>query len=174
MAIEIELTGAERIIASLRKIAAATAGPRPGLSVVATSVRNNLKAGFRAGTAPDGARWAPLRHRRGQPLRDTGRLANSFVQEVSSDEAVVGTNVCYAIVHQFGATVEAGTAPHKTLCGQMTKGSPFLAWQDDGGTWHRAKKVTIPKRPFMPEGGLPERWAADALDALARAVGGSL
>jgi phage gpG-like protein len=63
--------------------------------------------GFRKSVDPYGNAWAPLKHRRGQPLLDTGRLRASFAARVLPDGIVVGTNVEYAAVHQTGATIKA-------------------------------------------------------------------
>ncbi len=53
-------------------------------------------------------------------LQKSGRLRNSIVPRVSDDEVVVGTNLKYAAIHQFG------------------------------GMAGRGRKVKIPARPFMP------------------------
>lgn len=57
---------------------------------------------FEKSITPDGKKWAPLKVRRGQPLRDTGRLLASITPRSSASGFSVGTNVIYAAVHQFG------------------------------------------------------------------------
>jgi phage virion morphogenesis protein len=174
MAITTTLSATDRVAKALNVIAGVLRDAQPALEVVASSIKTNIKLGFRTGTAPDGARWRPLRHRSGQPLKDTGVLANSITHRTTKTEAEIGTNVCYGIVHQFGATVEAGKPPHKTLCGLMTKGSPYLRFKGQGGKDIFAKKVVIPPRPFMPQDTLPDDWADDAMVRLAKAVGDKL
>lgn len=44
----------------------------------------------------------------GKILQRSGRLASSIVQRFDSNQAVVGTNVVYAAIHQFGGQ----TKPH--------------------------------------------------------------
>jgi len=61
-----------------------------------------LKLGFRSSVDPYGATWAPLSHRKGKPLLDTGRLRNSFSSQASADGFRIGTNVVYAPHHQYG------------------------------------------------------------------------
>jgi len=56
----------------------------------------------------------------GKTLQDTGHLAGSIDFEVKGNELIVGTNVEYAAIHQFGG--KAG----------------------------RAKKTIIEARPFLP------------------------
>lgn len=166
----IEVTGAEKVVKALSAIAQVLGDVRPALTVVAGSLKTNIQLGFKTGHAPDGSPWRSLRMRSGQPLKDTGRLAASIVYRTDATSAEIGTNVCYGIVHQFGATVEAGQPPHQTICGQMTKGSPFLRWTDEGGKSHFAKRVHIPPRPFLPTEGLPPAWSQDAMQRLSAAV----
>lgn len=95
----------------------------------------------------------------GQPLRDTGRLNRSIVSQSDADGVTVGTNVKYARVHQFGATIK----PRK---------KPFLVFPGPSGQMIFAKRVTIPARPFMPlrKGAevvaLPPPWSVLVVGAL--------
>jgi phage virion morphogenesis protein len=66
------------------------------------ALHSNTLMNFRRGTEPDGTPWLPLKTRRGQPLRDTGRLMRSITWEANDDTAVIGTNVIYARAHNFG------------------------------------------------------------------------
>lgn len=43
-------------------------------------------------------------------LQDSGRLRNSIVREYDQANAVVGTNVVYAGIHNFGGTIRPKTA----------------------------------------------------------------
>lgn len=61
-----------------------------------------IDAGFASSRDPYGQRWQPLKVRRGQPLRDTGRLQRSFSGSSDPNGFKVGTDVVYANVHQFG------------------------------------------------------------------------
>jgi phage gpG-like protein len=128
--------------------------------------------GFNDQQDPWGNAWAPLSplSRSGQPLRDTGRLMNSISSMIEGDKLTVGTNVCYGLVHQFGATVTAQKPTGSNLCGYTPKGAPRLAWSA-GGAIHFAKSVTIPARPFMPikpggNGELPEQWEDELRDSI--------
>ena len=126
---------------------------------IGRAIRTRVEMGFRNTTDPYGDKWQSLKYRSGQPLSDTGRLRNSISYEVQGDALVVGTNVCYAIVHQFGATVEATGKKGVGLCGESRKGASLLAFPTPGG-WIRAKKVTIPARPIFPDSrGMPPAWA---------------
>jgi phage gpG-like protein len=48
----------------------------------------------------------------------------------------VGSDLVYAPVHEFGATIKA-------------KRKPYLVFQLPGGEWRSAKMVYIPERPFI-------------------------
>lgn len=86
-------------------------------------------------TAPDGTPWAP--NRAGTPiLTDTGQhLLASVASTSTAEEAEWGASWEFAHIHQDGATISA-------------KNAPALRFQS-GGSWHSAKSVTIPARPFV-------------------------
>lgn len=90
---------------------------------------------FRRSVAPDGTAWAAIKHRKGKPLVDTGRLRNSIIVESSDTEAVIGTNLIYAPVHQFGATIKP-------------KNGKFLRFKI-GNKEIFTKQVVISARPFI-------------------------
>ena len=132
------------------------------LGIAGRAIIDLIGQGFNDGADPWGQPWKPLsgRSRSGQPLRDTGRLANSIAMQISGDTLEVGTNVCYAPVHQFGAKIIAGPGTGSGMCGYQRKGAKLLAWSA-GGAIHYAKQVTIPARPFLPindSGTLPGTW----------------
>lgn len=64
-------------------------------------VRESIRTNFAVGGRPE--KWQPLKVRQGQPLRDTGRLQNSITSRVRGGVVLVGTNVEYAAVQNFGA-----------------------------------------------------------------------
>lgn len=122
---------------------------RPLLDRIGRVMLADTRMNFRQGKGPGGTPWEPLRIRRGQPLRDTGRLQNSITYAVSDTEVEIGTNVAYAAVHQSGATITPKNGPHLVFPGP--RGMIF------------AKKVTIPARPFI---GLEQRQAGKINDAI--------
>ena len=97
---------------------------------------------FRAEKDPWGTAWqrlsqSTLRQRRQgkgtgghKILRDTGRLAGSISYRASAEQVVVGTNVVYAAIHQFGGDIQH-QAHTKTLYFRTNKagtavGSKFV------------------------------------------------
>lgn len=165
----VQFTNPPEDIQSALASLSAIATPAFAVKTVATSLTDLIKLGFNDGEEPWGAPWAKPKYRPGQPLRDTGRLMNSIGFEMTGDEALVGTNVCYGMVHQFGAHIVAGKPSGNQVCGYKPKGAALLRWAV-GGKWYSAKEVTIPARPFLPirnsQVDLPVAWVEDILDAL--------
>lgn len=54
---------------------------------------------FRSGGRP---KWLGLKYRNGKPLVDTEGLRESITKLADNDTAVVGTNMVYAAIHNFG------------------------------------------------------------------------
>jgi phage gpG-like protein len=135
------------------------------LKAAAAEARTQIALEFRQSVDPSGQPWAPLKHRRGQPLRLTGRLANSFTSEVTAKGFRVGTNVSYAVFHQQGTK---GHKAHQRFQAVGKKGR-FVSRKSRSGS--SAKKTSvrmlnfregggvIPKRQMIPEGTLPPRWS---------------
>lgn len=117
---------------------------------------------FRSSLSPYGVRWAALKLRQGQPLRDTGSLMNSITYVAETNSVVVGPGFGPsskgAAVQQFGATIVA----------KNPRG--LLAFKPRGSSrWIFARQVTVPARPYLPTraGGLPADWTG----AILREVG---
>lgn len=130
----------------------------PVYATIGRVLVNRIRLGFKMGTSPYGNAWAKLKIRRGEPLRDTGRLQRSITARADASGVVIGTNLKQAPVHQFGATINA-------------KPGRRLVFPGPGGRLIFAKRVTIPARPFMPlvsrnKVDLPADWALSASRAL--------
>lgn len=139
---------------------------RPALMSMGEDIRDFIAERFDLGSDPWGAPWAPLsavtlsNPRRGtnaQPLRDTGRLANSIQVAVVGSDVLVGTNVPYAPVHQFGQPQGAS--------GRTRRGGP-IPWGD------------IPARAFFPIRGNefdpPEALADELIETIRSYFGEAL
>jgi phage gpG-like protein len=122
-------------------------------------LRTLILLGFKQSKDPWGRAWLPLRFRSGQPLLDTGRLRSSITYVATSQFVEVGTNVRYARTHQFGAVIKPKSKPALVFPNKLAGGLVF------------AKKVTIPKRPFMPldaqgQLDLPGSWQKGLLGVI--------
>jgi len=145
--------------AKLKALMATTSDMRPVYATVGRVIVNRIRLCFKLGVDPWASPWAALKIRRGQPLRDTGRLQRSITANPDATGVTIGTNVQHARVHQFGATIEPKKAKR-------------LVFPGPSGRMIFAKKVTVPARPFMPlKRGysvvtLPPSWSADMTRAL--------
>lgn len=110
---------------------------------------------FETSRDPHGRPWPKLQTRAGQPLLDTGRLRNSITRkEVNGGGFIIGTNVEYAAIHNYGGVIKA-------------KNAPVLRFRV-GKQWVSKKSVTIPRRQFLPDSGrLSSTWE-EAFVELAR------
>lgn len=149
----------EGVKAKLRALDKATQDMQPVYATIGRVLVNRIRLCFKLGIDPWGNPWQALKFRKGQPLRDTGRLNRSIVSKVDASGVTVGTNLIYAPVHQFGATI-------------VPKNKPRLVFPGPNGSLIFAKKVTIPARPFMPlrrgaqTVALPPDWSVLVVRAL--------
>lgn len=107
---------------------------------------NDFKMGFRLSVAPDGEKWKPLKHREGQPLRDTGRLRNSITFQASEKYVEIGTNVVYGRAHQFGVTKQNVPEHTKLINQAFGKKLKFPVYATVKA---HTKNPKIPARPFL-------------------------
>ena len=113
----------------------------PVMAAIGTGLVGTTHRRFVSQTAPGGGKWAApnpeyakmKRNRR--ILTESGRLRDSINSRPGRDSVRVGTNVIYAGVHQFGATIKPKNASH--LVFRLASGLVM------------AKSVTIPARPFL-------------------------
>ena len=98
----------------------------------------SVKRNFLNKKNSDGSGWKALKFRKGQALRDTGRLFGSITNAYDKKNAVVGTNVKYAAVHQYGYNFK----PTKKQRG-------FFLSQSILKNIAFASVVKIPKREYM-------------------------
>ena len=114
--------------------------PSPLLAELGEYGLRSTRARFKTQTAPDGTAWAALqpwyqkekRRNKNRILTLNGYLRGQMTWQFVGDRTVeIGSNLPYAAVHQFGATIKPRAA--KVL---MFRG-------------HVAKSVTIPARPYL-------------------------
>lgn len=149
---------ASQILDKLRELEQRAGGMQPVYQTIGRVLVNRIRLGFKLGASPFGSPWAALKIRRGQPLRDTGRLQRSIVANADAQGVTIGTNVRYASVHQFGATIRPRQARR-------------LVFPGPNGRLIFAKQVTVPSRPFLPlldrnTAQLPPSWSAAVSRAL--------
>lgn len=123
------------------RLLSAMGNTAPVMSVIATGLVASTHRRFVTQSSPDGAAWAGLHpayrpiKRNSRILTESGRLRGSINEASGNDWARVGTNLIYAGVHQFGATIRPKAASH--LVFRLATGVVL------------AKSVTIPARPYL-------------------------
>lgn len=157
----LRVTGeAKKALAKIKALQRQQQNMQPVFARIGRSLLSRIQLCFKLGIDPWKSPWARLKWRKGQPLRDTGRMQRSIVSRPDPKGVTVGTNVVQARVHQFGATIRPKNGPFLIFPGPGGKGLVF------------SKKVTIPARPYLPlrrNGSnieLPPEWSADIVRAL--------
>lgn len=100
----------------------------------------------------------------GQTLSDTGRLRRSFTYRATGRGFVVGTNMRYAAIHQYGGVIRPKRAKHLRF--RLAGGTGKR--KGGRGRWVQAERVVIPPRPFVPEPRLSPRWERAFAEAAQR------
>ena len=73
--------------------------PQKAMDVIGAKGFKDVVNSFTIEKNEDGTSWEPLKYRKGKPLRDKGRLANSIRWAASITEARIFTKVEYAVYH---------------------------------------------------------------------------
>jgi len=96
----------------IREMLAAGSDMKPVFATVGRAVRSRIQLCFSLGVDPWSNPWASLKHRKGQPLVDTGVLLSSFTYAPDAKGVTIGTNqMPRAAAHQFGAAIRGGRIP---------------------------------------------------------------
>lgn len=133
-----DFTALAELAAKIRQISGA--GFRePMAQRLGAAAISEIRREFDEGRDPYGVPWKPPVLRQGEPLRDSGRLNNSFAARVTPDGFSVGSNVRYLGVHQNGAIIEPVNAPKLKF---RTRGR--------SGRWYTLDRAVIPRRQVIP------------------------
>lgn len=106
----------------------------PAMAEIVSVLETGVRRRFETGEDPQGKPWVPSQRaieKGGRTLVDTGALLRSITSASDAFSAVVGTNVVYAAIHQFGGTIRP-----KTKKALNTPDGPRRA-------------VNMPARPFL-------------------------
>ncbi|MDR1890135.1 MAG: phage virion morphogenesis protein [Zoogloeaceae bacterium] len=172
----------------LQELASTLKDARPLFKVIAGILASETEENFAAEGRPH---WAPLsratvknrlrRNKGGSALKilqDRGLLAASISTDYGADYAMVGSNVAYAAIHQFGGSIHHAARSVRVRL-RTDKRGRLLRQGDKGNvnasgkgravfakdshkqareTWHHAAawQVNIPARPFLPFYGAAE------------------
>ena len=130
----------EQVRELLRQLAERMEDLTPAFAEIGEIVTESVQRNFEEHRAPDGTPWARLarstvrqKAKRGRSpkdiLIDRRILMGSIHPEAHRDHVVIGTNVVYAAVHQFGAGLRAHIATRRTF--PPIPARPFLGVRED-------------------------------------------
>lgn len=146
--------------AALEGVGAAVRSPGEILRAIGVGMAENVRTRMERGVGPDGRAWTPLKPayaatKRGPGiLRESLMLQRSITAQVAGHELKVGTNRIYGAVQQFGAVIRPKRA--KALVFKL------------GDRLVKARKVTIPARPYLGLGAEDIETIEDVTWALVR------
>jgi phage virion morphogenesis protein len=99
----IDTGGGQRLLAEVQ---GRLANLEPALTAIKEVALDSIRQNFEASGRPEP--WAPLKYRQGKPLILSGRLRASITGEVQGSTVVLGTNLSYAAIHNYGGTTTWG------------------------------------------------------------------
>lgn len=134
VSIRVDMSGLGRASRAFNELLARAEPTEPMMDEIGSMLVASTQARFESGRGPGGEPWKDT-HRGGQILTDSGRLRDSITHQASGAEVRVGSNVIYAAVHQFGATIK----PKSARALAFNIGSQLIF----------ARQVTIPARPYL-------------------------
>lgn len=141
MADAIQFHGQEKITEWLNKVLKQAGDHSKLMHNIGSVLEHNTKQRINTGIGTDDKPWQKswrAKLQGGTTLRDTSRLYNSIKYTVldGGKRVVVGTNVFYAPVMHYGATIRAKTGK-------------YLKFKTTMGGWAQIQSVIIPPRPFL-------------------------
>ncbi|USE82030.1 phage virion morphogenesis protein [Acinetobacter tibetensis] len=141
MADSIQFHGQEKITKWLNRVLKEAGDHSKLMHNIGSILEHNTKQRINTGIGTDDKPWQKswrAKMQGGTTLRDTSRLYNSIKYTVldGGKRVIVGTNVFYAPVMHFGATIRA-------------KSGKYLKFKTTMGGWAQVQSVIIPARPFL-------------------------
>lgn len=136
---------------------------RGAFETIGRTLATKVRLCFKLGVDPWGTTWAPLKYRKGQPLRDTGRLQRSITSVADSKGVSIGTNTVYARAHQFGKS-QPETRRITQAFGKPLKFPVFVNVPNP----NVPARAFLPIRPDSKVVTLPPAWSLDVVRALRR------
>ncbi|SDY27966.1 phage virion morphogenesis protein [Pseudomonas salomonii] len=104
--LEVDTSALQELVSKVRQLGPANPHVKKGLNQIGVRWIARVKTCFQRSVDPYGQPWAPIHHRQGQPLLDTGRLRNSIKHNVRGTNLELASNLIYADNHQYGITVK--------------------------------------------------------------------
>jgi phage virion morphogenesis protein len=109
---EIRFTITDDLAPALARAVEAATDFTPAMRAIAGLMESETRQRFEDSRAPSGLPWLPSQRAiddGGKTLVDTGALLTSIASAFTATEAVAGTNLIYAAIHQLGGTIRPRT-----------------------------------------------------------------
>lgn len=136
MEIRFEITKDE-LASGINRALAASSDFSPAMLEIAGMLERGVRDRFERTEDPQGKPWTPSKRaleEGGRTLSDTGALLSSIASASDAFSAIVGTNLVYAAIHQFGGTIRP-----REGSGKKALNTPFGP----------RGAVNMPARPFL-------------------------
>jgi phage virion morphogenesis protein len=165
---------------AIERLEGATADLRPVWKSLSSLLVGSIDRQFRSQGTRFGPRWKPLspryakwkqRHGYGENiLKMKGALRNSITADIKPESLVVGSNLIYANVHQFGATIRRKTRRARLAEAALKKplriSDRFRVRLQERAKERGSVLTVIPARPYLPPDGLIDEDSEMAAGAL--------
>lgn len=148
----------------------------PVMKALGRVLRSGAQLRFREEKSPEGVPWKAsfrAKNEAGQTLSATRRLRNSITERADRTKVEVGTNVAYAVAHQFGARIRAKKGPFLAIpvtpaarsagsprnfpgglhVAQSLRGQFMLMDQSGVVQYLLRRQIILPARPFLGASG---------------------
>lgn len=131
----------EQVLENFARLERAMGNTTPVMNAIGTGLVSSTTKRFVSQTDPDGVTWAAVNDeyaegkKNSRILTESGRLRDSITHKASRDAVLVGSNVIYAAIHQFGGVINAKSGGRLSF---------FI-----GGKLARPTSVTMPARPYL-------------------------
>ncbi len=155
--VTINVDGLKEVQGLLKRIKASTMNLNPVLRDFGEHMRRSVEKDFQKGGDPP---WKKSKKAKGKTLIASAVLKNSITPDLIRGGIVIGTNVPYAAIHQFGGTIPAHkvtAGPGKVLpipiagatlisakTGRAMKGQAVIFRMSA-----QIPEITMPARPFL-------------------------
>jgi len=133
-----ELKGMDLVLSYLKKVEQTMKDKSKLNARLSMVMLQDVKKNFTKQKNSDGSNWESLKFRKGQPLRNKGSLMNSISNAYDNKDAIVGTNLVYARVHNEGYSFK----PTKKQRG-------FFLFNPNLRGLAFASMIKIPQREYM-------------------------
>jgi phage virion morphogenesis protein len=160
--IRIDVSGDDVLERELAALVKAGEDVAPFMDALGLELETNTLDRFDREMDPQGKAWqksARAAAEGGKTLTDSARLKSSIGYRASADEIIVGTNVVYAAIHQFGFSGAQKVAAHKrrmsSVFGRALK-SPIEVVVPEF-----TRQMDMPQRAFLGFGPEDEASAND-------------